>query len=400
MKLPHKMASVVRLALGACVCIAAFAIRAEGQIGLGNQTFRVSPSGSETHVPACHYLPQPGCARSCAGCRDAGRFVPGRIAFTRVREDVTRPGDYRLEAEIWVMNGDGTDARRLTFNTSDDFGIAWSPDGSRMVFGANQFIPDSSGTLVPAQQSLYMVDPAGGAPALITPVGIKAQFPSWSPDGARILFHGSRLGSAGINDIFVMHADGSNITQLTPSDTVTDARPEWSPDGRRIAFQSNRDGSTEIHVMNADGSGVIQLTQDGPGTRNAGPAWSPDGKRLLFQSDRDGNPEVYVMNPDGSGQMRLTHDPAQDGDAEWADDGRLILFDRDVPIGGKGVPQLWIMNPDGTAASPLTDLPSSNSHAAWTGTTGAPSPVPARAQQTTTSISSHGSLASIVRCAA
>ncbi|MBA2291038.1 MAG: PD40 domain-containing protein [Gemmatimonadales bacterium] len=298
------------------------------------------------------------------------RSVPGRIAFTRVREDVTQPGDYRLEAEIWVMNGDGTDARRLTFNTSDDFGIAWSPDGSRLVFGANQFIPDSSGALVPAHHSLYVIDPADGTPTRITPVGLKTQFPSWSPDGTRILFHGSRQGSAGINDIFVMDADGSNIAQLTSTDAAVDARPEWSPDGRHIAFQSNRDGSNEIHVMNADGSDVIQLTHGGPGTTNMAPAWSPDGKRLLFQSNRDGNVEVYVMNPDGSGQTRLTHDPAPDGDAEWADDGRLIVFDRDVPSGRKMVPQLWVMNADGTAVSPLTGLPSSNSHAAWTGTTG------------------------------
>ncbi|MEO6212730.1 MAG: multicopper oxidase domain-containing protein [Vicinamibacterales bacterium] len=308
------------------------------------------------------------------GAAMPNRSVPGRIAFTRVREDVTQPGDYRLEAEIWVMNGDGTDARRLTFNTSDDFGIAWSPDGSRMVFGGNQFIPDSSGTLVPAHQSLYTIDPAGGTPTRITPVGMKTQFPSWSLDGTRILFHGSRQGSAGVNDIFVMDADGSNIAQLTPTDAAVDARPEWSPDGRRIAFQSNRDGNNEIHVMNADGSDVVQLTHDGPGTTNMAPAWSPDGKRLLFQSNRDGNAEVYVMNPDGSGQTRLTHDPVQDGDAEWADEGRLIVFNRDVSIGGKRVPQLWVMNADGTAVSPLTRLPSSNSHAAWTGTTRTSSP--------------------------
>lgn len=217
----------------------------------------------------------------------------------------------------------------------------------------------------------------GGSHTRITAVGMKAQFPSWSSDGERILFHGSRSGVAGTNDIFVMHADGTSITQLT-SDAAVDARPEWSPDGRRIAFHSNRDGSPEIHVMNADGSEVIQLTRGDPGTANTAPAWSPDGKQLLFQSNRDGNLEIYLMNADGSGQTRLTHDPAADADAEWADDGRLILFDRDVLSGGKSVPQLWVMNADGTAVSQVTGLPSSNSHAAWTGTT-APAPMPVRA---------------------
>jgi hypothetical protein len=61
--------------------------------------------------------------------------------------------------------------------------------------------------------------------------------------------------------------------------------------GGRIAFASDRDGSEQIHVMNADGSDVVRLTT-GPST-NTGPAWSPDGCRLVFVSDRDGHPNIY-----------------------------------------------------------------------------------------------------------
>src|SRR5262245_49125199 len=68
----------------------------------------------------------------------------------------------------------------------------------------------------------------------------------------------------------------------------------------RIAFTSKRDGNNEIYVMNADGSGQTNLTNN-PAS-DAGPAWSPDGRQIAFGSFRDGNGEIYVMNADGSGQ--------------------------------------------------------------------------------------------------
>src|SRR5687767_3392148 len=61
-----------------------------------------------------------------------------------------------------------------------------------------------------------------------------------------------------------------------------------------IAFQSNRDGNNEIYVMNGDGSGLTNLT-DNPAD-DFGPVWSPDGKKIIFSSNRDGNYDIYVMN--------------------------------------------------------------------------------------------------------
>ena len=73
-------------------------------------------------------------ARDTAGSwlqKDAG----SRITFTRLREDVDRPGsDFRFDAEIWMMNGDGSEPARLTFNTTDDLGANWSPDGRSIAF--------------------------------------------------------------------------------------------------------------------------------------------------------------------------------------------------------------------------------------------------------------------------
>jgi TolB protein len=98
----------------------------------------------------------------------------------------------------------------------------------------------------------------------------------------------------------------------------------WSPDGNKIAFSSTRDKNTDIYVMDADGSGEIQLTCNVG--KNSAPSWSPDGKRIAFRSDRDGCRQVYVMNSGGSQQIRVTSDQANDDNPEFSPDGSKIVF--------------------------------------------------------------------------
>src|SRR5947207_9164140 len=92
----------------------------------------------------------------------------------------------------------------------------------------------------------------------------------------------------------------------------------------RIAFSTNRDGNNEVYVMNADGSGAVDLTND-PAS-DTSPSWSPDGARIAFTTNRDGNNEVYVMNADGSGAVDLTNDPASDTSPSWSPDGTRVAF--------------------------------------------------------------------------
>jgi lysophospholipase L1-like esterase len=92
----------------------------------------------------------------------------------------------------------------------------------------------------------------------------------------------------------------------------------------QIVFQSDRDGQWEIYVMNADGSGLIRLTENE--CDDEFPIWSPDGREIVFKSNRDGNWEIYKMKSDGSGQVRLTHCEAEDAGPCWSPDGGKIAF--------------------------------------------------------------------------
>jgi Tol biopolymer transport system component len=285
---------------------------------------------------------------------------PGsKIAFTRLCESAgCPPGVEALEAEIWVMNGDGSAQRRLTHNTTFDLGAVWSPNGRRIAFSGQQFNAAVQELIAPR---IFLIDAGGGSETPLTDPSVRAMFPSWSPDGQQLTFAGV-YGGAGATEVLVIDADGGEPVNLT-NHPAADARADFSPNGRKIAFQSNRDGNVEIYVMSADGSDSVRLTTN-PAADQA-PDWSPDGTQIVFQSNRDGNIEIYVMNADGTGQTRLTDYPGRDLDPAWSPNGHQITFDRDIDPIEAQIRQQFVMNADGSGVTQLTELPSENGHGGW-----------------------------------
>ena len=215
-----------------------------------------------------------------------------KIAFESDRND---------NWEIYVANADGTNPTRLTDDPGADRNPVWSPDGSQIAFDSDR----------DGNTDVYTVNAEDGSePTRITTDDAVDDQPTWSPDGARIAFRSWRDGDSEIyavnldmTDLNMTDLDMTDLARLTSS-PGSDTRPSWSPDGARILFSSTRDDNQEIYVMNADGSEAARLTENTVADHS--PRWSADGSRVVFVSRRDGYDQVYEMNPDGSAPRRIT----------------------------------------------------------------------------------------------
>ena len=268
--------------------------------------------------------------------------------------DTNRVGLFPDPHEIFVMNDDGTQVRRLTNNRDEDGGATWSPDGEHIVFTS----------LRDGDFEIFVMNADGSQVRQLTDNDDNDGNGSWSPDGERIAFKSDRDGD---DEIFVMNADGSQVRQLTDNEDK-DYSTSWSPDGERIAFTSDRDGDYEIFVMNADGTQVRQLT-DNEDLDVTG-VWSPDGERIAFASDRDGDLEIFVMNADGSQVRQLTDNDDMDARGYWSPDGERIVFFSDRY--GEDL-EIFVMNADGTDIYSIGETGIPND---WGGPASLPVPVP------------------------
>jgi TolB protein len=279
--------------------------------------------------------------------------VNGRISFTSFRSGAL--------GDIWTMNPDGSELRKLTTDTPGappiyDAQSDWSPDGRWIAFrrgpnastrlgvwkmtryGEDQRLLAQGDPLVPRENAtqpawapdglsllfranrppfsdtdIWEMDPEGGDQRLVAHLPGEQLYPSYSPDKSRIAYTTPVGGDRGI---FTAAADGSDVRTVFNAPGVDDSAPNWSPDGRRIAFESAIDGDGEIYVIDADGDNLRQLTHNE--IHDEGPSWSPDGRRIVFTSG-PGNLEgdIWVMNADGSGRMQITDSPGRDESPDW-----------------------------------------------------------------------------------
>jgi TolB protein len=179
--------------------------------------------------------------------------------------------------DVYVINPDGSGERKVTPTTTPTVGpLSWSPDSTRIA--------------VSRGGDVYSVKADGsGETRLTTNAAVEGQ-PTWSPNGTKLAYVTDVASSA--SGIYVVNADGSASARLTSS---SDVSPAWSPDSGRIAF--NR-GVDELWVMNADGSGQRRLA---PSVTAATPRWSPDGSSIVVGDDPEleasADPSVRLVSP-------------------------------------------------------------------------------------------------------
>ena len=301
-----------------------------GKIGYtqGGDIWTIKPDGTGTTN-----LTGSSASEPCAAWAPGG----AKIAFVRGAPD----------SGLYVMSPDGTSPGELdtmpdslgyeVFGCPDD----WSPDATKVTYTVDDHC-DAGG--------LYIAYLAGGDPLQLACGGPACNWdtapisPDWSPDGAKIAVAGCQL--TGEADIWTINVDQTGAQQVTNTVPVEEC-PDFSPDGSRIAYlETDFWGGTytRVYVVNADGSGKVQLTTSG----YAGcPRWSPEGSKIAFELGGD----IWTVNPEGGSLDNLTGTAAQDLFPFWSPDAEKLLFrsNRD------GSPDLYVMNRDGSTVTRVTN---------------------------------------------
>ena len=224
---------------------------------------------------------------------------------------------------VYVSDPDGVDPPQLTYGVNDGW-PAWSPDGTRIAFSSTRYDPNIE-VCTPAGDFLcptdiYVMDANGSNVKRLTYDPVPEYHPVWSPDGTKIAFVQTFNGTA--TAIYAMNSDGTDVRQVSSHDGGSDFSPSWSPDGSRIVFSSIRFEDWRIFVVNPDGTDEHSILDSGGFVDQS--VWSPDGKLIAFVGSGFGDfPDghaLYVMQLDGSDIRRLSSQDLEygvAGDIAW-----------------------------------------------------------------------------------
>jgi TolB protein len=178
--------------------------------------------------------------------------------------------------------------------------------------------------------------------------------PDWSPDGSKIAFDSDAGGNV---HIFTVNADGSGLTQVT-SGNGFEFTPSWSPDGTHIAVLAAEDAQPlGVSILDVATGALTPVTANPYGLFDVEPQYSPDGSQITFTRAKKfdhggGQTAVFVVNVDGSNLRQLTPWGMNAAESDWSPDGSKIAFnDSDDRFKSASI---YVVNPDGTGLTKLT----------------------------------------------
>jgi TolB protein len=250
--------------------------------------------------------------------------------------------------EIYMMDYDGANQTRITFNKVKDYMPAWSPDQRTIAFTSYKR----------GNADLYLRNIYEGKETLIASKGTNYAA-AFSPDGKKLAFC-STMSEDGNAEIYVLDLETMKVKRLTYNSAI-DTAPSWSPTGREIAFTSDRtgQGAPQVYIMDAEGSNVRKASFGG--NYFDSPAWSPTGDRIVYVSRVENIFDLYVLNLRTNQTTKLTESNARNETPSWSPDGRHIVFTSNM----SGSVQIYTIDYDGTNLRRLTDR-GENKLANWT----------------------------------
>jgi len=241
----------------------------------GSEVHRITDKGKD----ACTYFSPDRKHIVFSSDRDADKLPPG---------DYADSANYPPGSEVYIAKADGTDIRRLTFNTAYEAETSFSPDGKWILFTSNQ-----DGNL-----ELYRMSLDGKTKIRITNTPDLQEGGSfYMPDGKRIIYRAWKKGEEAnknrVSQLYLINDDGSGRAPLTDTSEFNWS-PYPSPDGKRVVFAHRGTGDFEVYMLNLETKKLTRLTYHPK--FDSYPVFSPDGKTVAFTSSREGAPAIYLMD--------------------------------------------------------------------------------------------------------
>ena len=270
-----------------------------------------------------------------------------RIAFASDR-DSTRE---RRSKEIYIVDYDGFNPRRVTVNGSLNILPAWSPDGMSLAYVSYRRVTP----LI----FLARIFEGKSIPNLTGERDNSQAFaPTFSPDGKRLAYASNRSGNM---DVWVAGTDGSAPQRLTTT-RAADTAPCWSPTGQEIAFTSSRTGTPQLYIMGADGLNVRRLTT--VGNYNDGCAWSPARQfsEIAYTSRLEaGGFDIAIIDLATKQVRQITQGRGSCEYPSWAPNGRHLVFSCER----RGTWAITVSDREGRSITRLAAGPGNNVQPDW-----------------------------------
>jgi TolB protein len=251
----------------------------------------------------------------------------------------------RRNKEIWVMEADGSNKRRVTNNGSINLFPAWSADGQTLLYTSFKG----------GKSELYLLY-RGNKPGLrLINTSDEKYRGVWVPGDDTIA---AVVAHQGNTDIYTVSSNGTNPRRITDSRAI-ETSPSFSPDGRKMAFVSDRSGSPQVWIRDMASGEEHRLTYNGD--YNVSPAWSPTGEWIAYAAQAGNNFDIYLINPEGTFTTPLVTHPRTDEDPAWSPDGRKLAFSSNR----RGRKEIYRVDVDGTHVTLLTDGSGNCTNPTW-----------------------------------